>query len=68
MIYPGSWLNVCDNSGVKWVQCIKIIGRKPKNYGLIGDIIIISVKSTKSWSKIKKKDIYKGIIVRIKKK
>ena len=36
--------------------------------GKSGDIIVVSIKKTKSLSKIKKKEIYKAIIVRIKKK
>jgi len=68
MIFSGTVLNVCDNSGVKWVQCIKILGKRPKAFGKPGDIIVVSIKKTKSLSKIKKKDIYKAIIVRVKKK
>ena len=68
MIFNGIKLNVCDNSGVKWVQCIKVLGGKPKTFGLPGDIVVVSIKTSKSLSKIKKKDIHKGIIVRIKKK
>jgi large subunit ribosomal protein L14 len=68
MIFTGTILNVCDNSGVKWVQCLKILGKKPKAYGKPGDIIVVSIKRTKSFSKIKKKEIYKAIIVRVKKK
>jgi len=68
MIFTGTILNVCDNSGVKWVQCLKILGKRPKAFGKAGDIIVVSIKKTKSLSKIKKKDIYKAIIVRIKKK
>ena len=68
MIFNGTILNVCDNSGVKWVQCIKVLGGKPRTFGKPGDIIVVSIKKTKSLSKIKKKDIYKAIIVRVKKK
>ena len=68
MIFNGTILNVCDNSGVKWVQCIKVLGGKPKTFGRPGDIIVVSIKTAKSLSKIKKKDIYKAIIVRVKKK
>jgi len=62
MIFAGTILSVCDNSGVKWVQCLKILGKRPKAFGKPGDIIVISVKKVKSLSKIKKKDIYKAII------
>lgn len=68
MIFAGTILSVCDNSGVKWVQCLKILGKRPKAFGKPGDIIVVSIKKVKSLSKIKKKDIYKAIIVRVKKK
>ena len=67
MIYTGTTLNVCDNSGVKWVQCLKILGRKPKSCGIVGDIIVVSVKKIKYLSKIKKKEIHKALIVRVRK-
>jgi len=68
VIFTGTYLSVCDNSGVKWVQCLKVLKQRPKNFGKIGDFIVTSLKSVKSLSKLKKKEIYKGIIVRTKKK
>lgn len=68
MIFSGTILNVCDNSGVKWVQCIKVLGKRPKAFGKPGDIIVVSIKRAKALSKVKKKDIYKAMIVRVKKK
>jgi len=50
------------------VQCLKILGQKPKKFGKVGDTAVVSIKSVKLVSKIKKKEIYKGIIVRTKKK
>ena len=67
MIYIGSLLNVCDNSGVKKVKCIKILKKSAKNFGKIGSVLIVVVKSVKVLNKIKKKDIYKAVIVRTKK-
>jgi large subunit ribosomal protein L14 len=68
MIFTGSLLHVCDNSGVKLVKCLKVLGRKPKSYGKIGDIIVVNIQRIKIFSKIKKKEIYKAVIVRLKKK
>jgi len=68
MIYIGSVLNVCDNSGVKKVKCIKVLRRSPKKWGRVGDIFIVVIKNLKVFNKIKKKEIYKGILVRSKKK
>lgn len=68
MIYTGTILHVCDNSGVKLAKCLKILTRRPRSYGKVGDIIIINIQRLKLFSKIKKKEIYKAVIVRIKKK
>lgn len=66
MIFAGSILQVCDNSGVKFVKCLRILNNYPRNPGKIGNIVIVTIKSIKAFSKIKKKEIYKGIIVRLK--
>lgn len=68
MIFIGGSLQVCDNSGVKSVKCLKIYGRQPQRYGKVGDLVLVVIKRIKKFSNIKKKDIYKGIIVRVKKK
>jgi large subunit ribosomal protein L14 len=68
MVFTGSLLHVCDNSGVKLVKCLKVLGRKPKSCGKIGDIIVVNIQKIKTFSKIKKKEIYKAVIVRLKKK
>jgi len=68
MIYAGSKLQVSDNSGVKLVKCLKVLGRRPRSYGKVGDIIVVNIQRIKTFSKIKKKDIYKAVIIRLKKK
>lgn len=69
MIYPGTRLNVIDNSGAKIASCIKILGNKKK--GKIGDKIVLSIISLRSkrrsQSKILKGSLGFGIITRIKK-
>lgn len=68
MIFSGSLLSVCDNSGVKLVKCLKVLGRKPRSFGKIGDILVVNIQRIKIFSKIKRKEIFKAIIVRLKKK
>jgi len=68
MIYTGSKLRVSDNSGVKLVKCLKVLGRRPRSFGKIGDILVVNIQKIKIFSKIKKKDIYKAVIIRLKKK
>src|SRR5579885_2063400 len=77
MIFVQTYLIVLDNSGALLVQCIKVLKKSNKN-GTIGDFIIVSVKKIKSLTyyqikngkklKVKRKGIYKCLIVSIKKK
>lgn len=72
MIQEQTILKVSDNSGAKNVQCIKVLGGFKKKYAKLGGIIIVSVKElrnrSKLTSKIKKKEIYKALIVKTKRK
>lgn len=76
MIQVGTILKVCDKTGVKTVQCIKVLGSYKKRIAYIGDIIIISIVSINSkkflnMKSFKKKrflkgTLHRGLIVRIK--
>ena len=44
MIQMQSNLDVADNSGAKWVQCIKVLGGSKRRTASVGDIIVVSVK------------------------
>jgi large subunit ribosomal protein L14 len=65
MIQTQTQIKIADNSGVRLVKCFKVY---TYNYGFIGTIVLVSVKETKNQSQIKKGDIYKTIVVRVKKK
>jgi len=67
MIQVQTVLNVADNTGVKKVICIKVLGGSKKRYAYIGDKIICSVREIIPTSKIKKGTVVKAVIVRIKK-
>lgn len=64
MIQPQTILSVADNTGVKKVICIKVIGGSKRRYAYIGDIIVCSVRETISTSKINKGTVIKAVIVR----
>ena len=68
MIQQGSKLIVADNSGAKLVKCIKVLGGTRKRYAYIGDVIVVSVKSSEPRGQVKKKEIVKAVIVRQKKR
>ncbi|MCD4693587.1 MAG: 50S ribosomal protein L14 [Calditrichales bacterium] len=67
MIQEYTKLNVADNSGAQKIQCIRLLGGSGRNYGSIGDIIVVSIKSAIPGGAIKKGEISKAVIVRTKK-
>ena len=71
MIQQESVLTVIDNSGAKFVKCIKVLGKFKKKYAKLGDLVIVSIQQLrnrlKNTSKVSKKNIFKALVVRIKK-
>ena len=67
MIQQESRLKVTDNSGAREVLCIRVLGGTRRRYASVGDIIVVSVKSTIPASEIKKGTITRAIIVQKKK-
>lgn len=67
MIQQESRLKVTDNSGAREVLCIRVLGGTRRRYASVGDIIVVSVKSTIPASEIKKGTVTRAIIVRTKK-
>jgi len=66
MIQQESRLQVADNTGVKELMCIKVLGGSRRRFAGLGDIIVCSVKSVTPDSTIKKKTIVRAVIVRVK--
>jgi large subunit ribosomal protein L14 len=70
MIQQQTILKVADNSGAKLVKCIKVLGGFKRKVAFLGDIVIVSViklrNKSKIFSKVKKGEIYKALILRTK--
>ena len=70
MIQQKTILKVADNSGAKTVQCIKILGGFKKKKVSLGKIIVVTIQDLrnkfKEISKVKKKEIYKALLLRVK--
>lgn len=68
MIQKGTYINVADNSGAKMASCIRVCTAK-KLKATLGDTILVSIKSLrsskKSTIKVKKGDLYKALIIRV---
>jgi large subunit ribosomal protein L14 len=70
MIQQQTILKVSDNSVAKTVRCIKVLGGFKKKYAELGDIIVVSIQNLrnklKTNSKVKKKEVYRALIIRTK--
>lgn len=67
MLQQESRLKVVDNTGVKEVLLIRILGGTKKRYASIGDSIVVSFKKVISSGEIKKGQVSKAVVVRTKK-
>lgn len=72
MIQKGTLLKVIDNSSVYLVKCIGIFEGYKKRYASLSQLILVSVQKirskTKTGSKVKKGEIFKAVVVRLKKR
>jgi large subunit ribosomal protein L14 len=66
MIQMQTILEVADNSGAKRISCIHTRGRSINVYSTIGDIITASVKEAIPAGNVKKGQVVKAVIVRMK--
>ena len=67
MISVESNLEVADNSGARRVQCIKVLGGSKRRTASVGDVIVVSVKEAIPRGKVKKGDVMKAVVVRVRK-
>ena len=67
MIQQESRLRVADNSGAREVLCIKVLGGTRRRYASIGDIFVATVKDAIPGAAVKKGDVVKCVVVRVKK-
>ena len=67
MIQTQTKLTVADNTGAKNIMCIKVLGGTKKRYATLGDTVVITVKSAIPNGMVKKGQVVKAIIVRVKK-
>ena len=67
MVQTESRLVVADNSGAKEALCIHVLGGTGRRYASVGDVIVVSIKSTIPSSEVKKGTVSKAVVVRTKK-
>ena len=64
MIQPQTLVKITDNSGGKIGRVFKVLGGSKKRYAEIGDVVVLSVQTAEPRKLVKKKDIFRGLVVR----
>ncbi|PKM98620.1 MAG: 50S ribosomal protein L14 [Elusimicrobia bacterium HGW-Elusimicrobia-3] len=67
MIQLRTILNVADNSGARKLQCFHVNGGSYRKYASLGDTIVASVRDAIPHGAIKKGDVVKAVVVRVRK-
>ena len=64
MINVGCVVKVIDNSGAKYVKCLRVLGVGKRQFARIGDVVVVSVQKRNPIKKIKKGQVLRALIVR----
>lgn len=66
MIQESTNLTVADNSGAKRVECFRVLGGTRRKYARLGDVIVVAVKDAIPGGTVKKSEVCRAVVVRIK--
>ncbi len=64
MLQAQSVIAVADNSGGKIARVFKVLGGSKRRYAQIGDVVVVSIQTAAPRKTVKKKDIFKAVVVR----
>ena len=67
MVQNETNLVVADNSGARSVRVFRLLGGSKRRASSVGDIVICAVKDAIPNGKVKKGDVIKAVIIRVKK-
>lgn len=67
MIQAYSRMKVADNTGARWVMCIRVLGGSHRRYARVGDVVVATVKDAMPEGSVKKGDVVRAVVVRTKK-
>jgi large subunit ribosomal protein L14 len=67
MLQPQTIVTVADNSGAKVARIFKVLGGSKRRYAYIGDVVVLSIQTAEPRKAVKKKDVFKAVVVRTKK-
>ena len=65
MIQQQTRLNVADNTGARELMCIRVLGSSGRRYASVGDIIVAVVKDALPNMPVKKSEVVKAVVVRV---
>lgn len=65
MIQEETILNVADNSGARKLNVFKVLGGSGRRYASLGDVLVCSVRDAIPHGAIKKGEVVKAVIVRV---
>jgi large subunit ribosomal protein L14 len=64
MLQTQSIVTVADNSGAKVARIFKVLGGSKRRYAQVGDVVVVSIQSAEPRKAVKKKNIFKAVVVR----
>jgi large subunit ribosomal protein L14 len=64
MIQTYTRLKAADNTGVRQLMCINVLGGTRKRFAKVGDTIVASVKKSTPEAVVKKGEVVRAVIVR----
>ncbi len=67
MVQPRSIIAISDNSGARVARVVKVLGGTRKRYGMLGDVIVVSIQDALPGSAVKKGDVHKAVLIRTRK-
>lgn len=67
MIQQQTRLTVADNTGARKIMCIKVLGGALHRYAGLGDMIVASVKEATPGGVVKKGQVVRAVVVRVRK-
>jgi large subunit ribosomal protein L14 len=65
MIQQETRLVCADNTGARELLCIRVMGGSNRRYASVGDVIVAAVKDALPNMPVKKSDVVRAVIVRV---
>lgn len=64
MLQDRSIVTIADNTGGQIGRIFKILGGSKRRYAGIGDTVVISIQTAQPRKTVKKKDVFRAVVVR----